>query len=133
MLFHCLYDAIYTPKRHYTVKRLFPLLDALSTFDAACRGSGSKVMDSLRNDRENASPGRWCSSGTDEAAILAAYEAKCARGTPNTSSERSLLGWSSIRTGRLLFFFDQRAALVEEITFGAHLPQQAVHRALQHF
>jgi glyoxylase-like metal-dependent hydrolase (beta-lactamase superfamily II) len=30
----CLYDAIYAPKRHYTVERLFPLLDRLLAFDA---------------------------------------------------------------------------------------------------
>ena len=30
----CLYDAIYTPVRHYTTKRLFPLLDTILSFDA---------------------------------------------------------------------------------------------------
>ena len=30
----CLYDAIYTPVRHYTTKRLFPLLDTISSFNA---------------------------------------------------------------------------------------------------
>ncbi len=30
----CLYDAIYTPIRHYTTKSLFPLLDVILSFDA---------------------------------------------------------------------------------------------------
>ncbi len=30
----CLYDAIYTPSRHYTTRRLFPLLDTILSFDA---------------------------------------------------------------------------------------------------
>lgn len=30
----CLYDAIYTPVRHYTRQRLFPLIDTLLTFEA---------------------------------------------------------------------------------------------------
>lgn len=30
----CLYDAIYTPIRHYTTRRLFPLLDTIFSFDA---------------------------------------------------------------------------------------------------
>lgn len=30
----CLYDAIYTPVRHYTTRRLFPLLDTILSFDA---------------------------------------------------------------------------------------------------
>lgn len=30
----CLYDAIYTPVRHYTTRRLFPLLDSILSFDA---------------------------------------------------------------------------------------------------
>lgn len=30
----CLYDAIYAPKRHYTTRRLFPLLDTILSFDA---------------------------------------------------------------------------------------------------
>jgi len=30
----CLYDAIYTPVRHYTTKKLFPLLDTILSFDA---------------------------------------------------------------------------------------------------
>jgi glyoxylase-like metal-dependent hydrolase (beta-lactamase superfamily II) len=30
----CLYDAIYTPVRYYTTRRLFPLLDAVLSFEA---------------------------------------------------------------------------------------------------
>ncbi|MBI1281891.1 MAG: MBL fold metallo-hydrolase [Anaerolineaceae bacterium] len=30
----CLYDAIYTPVRHYTTKKVFPLLDIILSFDA---------------------------------------------------------------------------------------------------
>lgn len=30
----CLYDAIYAPKRHYTTRRLFPLLDTILSYDA---------------------------------------------------------------------------------------------------
>jgi glyoxylase-like metal-dependent hydrolase (beta-lactamase superfamily II) len=30
----CLYDAIYTPVRHYTTKKLFPLLDTILSFEA---------------------------------------------------------------------------------------------------
>ncbi len=30
----CLYDAIYTPARHYTTRHLFPLLDTILSFDA---------------------------------------------------------------------------------------------------
>ncbi len=30
----CLYDAIYTPVRHYTTQKLFPLLDTILSFDA---------------------------------------------------------------------------------------------------
>jgi glyoxylase-like metal-dependent hydrolase (beta-lactamase superfamily II) len=30
----CLYDAIYAPTRHYTIQRLFPLLDKLRAFNA---------------------------------------------------------------------------------------------------
>jgi glyoxylase-like metal-dependent hydrolase (beta-lactamase superfamily II) len=30
----CLYDAIYTPVRHYTTRRLFPLLDTILNFEA---------------------------------------------------------------------------------------------------
>ena len=30
----CLYDAIYTPARHYTTQKLFPLLDTILRFDA---------------------------------------------------------------------------------------------------
>ncbi|MEZ4667207.1 MAG: MBL fold metallo-hydrolase [Anaerolineae bacterium] len=30
----CLYEAIYTPRRHYTMQRLFPLLDKVLSYDA---------------------------------------------------------------------------------------------------
>jgi glyoxylase-like metal-dependent hydrolase (beta-lactamase superfamily II) len=36
----CLYDAIYTPNRYLTRKNLFPLLDSLLSFDAACYVEG---------------------------------------------------------------------------------------------
>lgn len=42
----CLYDAIYTPVRHYTTRRLFPLLDTILSFDAEyyVEGHTSTVM-----------------------------------------------------------------------------------------
>jgi glyoxylase-like metal-dependent hydrolase (beta-lactamase superfamily II) len=42
----CLYDAIYTPVRHYTTQKLFPVLDAILDFDADyyIEGHSSTVM-----------------------------------------------------------------------------------------
>lgn len=78
----CLYDAIYTPRRHYTLKRLFPLLDALSTFDAehVVEGHGSKVMTRAEFE-ELIEKMRLAGTlvqqfGADEAAILTAYQAQ---------------------------------------------------------
>lgn len=32
----CMYDAIYAPARHYTTRKLFPLLDTIAAYDAGC-------------------------------------------------------------------------------------------------
>lgn len=42
----CLYDAIYTPHRHYTKEKLFPVLDAVLSFDADhyIQGHADEIM-----------------------------------------------------------------------------------------
>jgi glyoxylase-like metal-dependent hydrolase (beta-lactamase superfamily II) len=78
----CLYDAVYAPKRHYTIDRLFPLLDTLKDFDAHLyvEGHGPEIMTRAQFDRL----ARAMSDigilvdqhRDDEAAVLAAFEAK---------------------------------------------------------
>lgn len=46
----CLYDAIYTPQRHYTVKNTLPLLDALAQFDADIFIEGHSADPLTRSD-----------------------------------------------------------------------------------
>lgn len=78
----CLYDAVYTPVRHYTPERLFPLLDKLVTFDAQhyIEGHADTVMSYAEF---NALTGKIrlageliAESGTDEAAVLAAAKSR---------------------------------------------------------
>jgi glyoxylase-like metal-dependent hydrolase (beta-lactamase superfamily II) len=78
----CLYDAIYAPKRHYTVKRLFPLLDKLLSFDAAHYIEGHNPRAMTRAEFE-AMVEKIRLAGTivqqigaDEAAVAAALEAQ---------------------------------------------------------
>jgi glyoxylase-like metal-dependent hydrolase (beta-lactamase superfamily II) len=78
----CLYDAVYAPKRHYTIDRLFLLLDTLKDFDARLyvEGHGPEVLTRAQFDRL----ARTMSDigilvdqhRDDEAAVLAAFEAK---------------------------------------------------------
>jgi glyoxylase-like metal-dependent hydrolase (beta-lactamase superfamily II) len=78
----CLYDAIYTPKRHYTIKKLFPLLDKLLEFNAEhyIEGHAEQVLNKW--DFEGfVEKLRFAGVlvqqfGTDEAAIFATVEAQ---------------------------------------------------------
>ncbi|MEP7293576.1 MAG: MBL fold metallo-hydrolase [Chloroflexota bacterium] len=88
----CLYDAIYTPKRHYTLEKLLPLIDVLLTFDAAyyVEGHGSKVMN--RTEFEELT-GKMRRAGTlvqefgaNEAAIFAEHQAQTGT-TPDEDTE----------------------------------------------
>lgn len=73
----CLYDAIYAPVRHYTVERLFPLLDTVLGFDAQTFIEGHNPSMMSRSEFEVLA-GKMRTAGqlverfgTDEQAILA--------------------------------------------------------------
>lgn len=76
----CLYDAIYTPQRHYTTRKLFPLLDQILAFDALHYVEGHTDSVLTRSELETmAATMRLAGTlvdqfGTDEAAILRAVE-----------------------------------------------------------
>ena len=78
----CLYDAVYAPKRHYTLKKLFPLLDKLSSFDAEQFVGGHNPSVATRAQFEAythimRAAGRLVQQfGADEAAIFAAVQAQ---------------------------------------------------------
>ncbi|MCC6615273.1 MAG: MBL fold metallo-hydrolase [Anaerolineae bacterium] len=78
----CLYPAIYAPAYYYTTRRLFPLLDALSAFDADVyiEGHGGEAMNKAEF-QALAAKLRLVGTlvdriGPDEAAVLAAYQAQ---------------------------------------------------------
>jgi glyoxylase-like metal-dependent hydrolase (beta-lactamase superfamily II) len=77
----CLYDAIYTPKRHYTTQKLFPLLDKILSFDAEHYVEGhNRVVLSRPEIEALAAKMRLAGNlvdqiGSDELAVLAALEA----------------------------------------------------------
>lgn len=78
----CLYDAIYTPVRHFTTTRLFPLIDTILSFDAEhfIEGHTDTVMprsevEALTSKMRLA--GRLVDQiGTDESAVMAAAQAE---------------------------------------------------------
>lgn len=78
----CLYDAIYTPARHYTTAQLFPLLDKVLAYDARLYIEGHTDTVMTRAEIETmAAKMRLAGSlveqhGTDEAAVLAAIQAQ---------------------------------------------------------
>lgn len=78
----CLYDAIYTPKQHYTIDRVFPLLDTLKDFEAQqyIEGHSPEVMTRAQFDRlarKMSDIGILVDHHReDEAALLAAFQAK---------------------------------------------------------
>lgn len=88
----CLYDAVYAPKRHFTLKKLFPLLDKLLTFDAQVivEGHNRAVMDAaaFRQMLElMRAVGMLVQQfGADEAAIFAAIQAQTGQ-TPDEDVE----------------------------------------------
>lgn len=82
----CLYDAIYTPIRHYTTQRVFPLLDTILSFDAEyyieghtpnvmSRAELLTIVDKMRHVGKTVDE-----YGADEAAVTAAISAQM--GTP---------------------------------------------------
>lgn len=78
----CLYDAVYTPKRHYTIKRLFPLLDKLLTFNAQVivEGHSDGVINSTEFqqmlEKMRLAGALVQKFGADEAAIFSEYLTK---------------------------------------------------------
>ncbi len=78
----CLYDAVYTPVRHYTHEKLFPLLDKLAVFDAQhyIEGHTDTVMSRAEFDamvaKMHLAGDLIAELGTDEAAILAATKSR---------------------------------------------------------
>lgn len=88
----CLYDAVYAPKRHYTVKKLFPLIDRLLAFDAQVivEGHNRAVMDATAFRQMLAlmrAVGMLVQQfGADEAAIFAAVAAQTGQ-LPNEDVE----------------------------------------------
>lgn len=78
----CLYDAIYAPVRHYTIRHLFPLLDTLRVFDAhhIIEGHTPAVMSSSEfnslMDRLRQIGSIVQQVGADEPAALAAAQAR---------------------------------------------------------
>lgn len=78
----CLYDAIYAPKRHYTIKRLFPLIDKLLAFDAEYFVGGhngtvaTRTQFMVYTDVMRRAGTLVQQFGADEAAIFAAIEAQ---------------------------------------------------------
>lgn len=78
----CLYDAIYTPKRHYTRKNLLPLIERLRAFDAeyVIEGHTDTVMSWNEfinlTDQMRLACRLIEQFGDDEAAILAAAQAE---------------------------------------------------------
>lgn len=77
----CLYEAIYTPVRYYTPKRLFPLLDAVLGFDAELFVEGHNP-DAMTRAELEALANKLRLAGTlveqtgpDEAAVFKAAEA----------------------------------------------------------
>lgn len=78
----CLYDAIYTPARHYTVERLYPLLDKLAALDANqfIEGHSAEVMTRAEFEAMSAKM-RFAGAlvdeiGADETAALAAAQTR---------------------------------------------------------
>lgn len=76
----CLYDTVYTPARHYTAKRLMPLLETVQAFDAEhyIEGHGPEIIsraefDALASKMRLAV--KVTEQGLDEAATLAAAKA----------------------------------------------------------
>jgi hypothetical protein len=73
----CLYDAIYTPTRHYTTRQLFPLPDKLRAFDAGqyVEGHNPSVMTRTEfmamTDKMRRAGTLVEQIGPDEAAVLA--------------------------------------------------------------
>ncbi len=76
----CLYPAIYAPAYYYTTRRLFPLLDTVSAFDAAIyiEGHGGEAMSKAAfralADKMRLAGTLVDSIGADERAVLAAYQ-----------------------------------------------------------
>lgn len=78
----CLYDAIYTPQRHLTTGKLFPVLDAVAQFEPelAIEGHLDEILSRTGLAELLAAyrlAGRLVDAiGTDEAAVLAAAKAE---------------------------------------------------------
>ncbi len=78
----CLYDAVYTPVRHYTPEKLFPLLDKLAGFNAQHYIEGHTDTVMTRGEIEamvakmRLAGDLIAELGTDEAAVLAAARSR---------------------------------------------------------
>ncbi|MBE0689630.1 MAG: MBL fold metallo-hydrolase [Anaerolineae bacterium] len=88
----CLYPAIYAPAHYYTTRRLFPILDAISTFDADIyiEGHGGEAMSKAGfqalADKLRLTGTLVDAIGADVPTVLAAYQAQTGQ-TPDEETQ----------------------------------------------